>query len=381
MKKTWDVAVVGLGAMGSATLYALAQRRLRVIGIDRMGPPHDRGSSHGESRVIRMAYFEDPAYVPLLRLAFEYWRALEAHTGERVLSVTGVLEAGCKGAPAIEGSIRSAVEHQLPHELLQPSEVNERFPAFSIPQDWACVFQPDGGVLQPERAIEVFLHAASVRGAAIRTHTPVTEVRAVADSVRIKLASGEQIDAGAVVLAAGPWMTQLLPELRAHLTLTRQPLVWFRPRDPQAVKPNRMPVFLLQTPDDLIYGFPDIFGSGVKIASHLSGGDLSGPDAPRRAASDAEKAYLKSVIEHYIPAAGGDACRSTTCIYTRAPDGHFLLGLHPEHPQIVIASPCSGHGFKFASLFGEVLADLSTKRATETPIDLFRPDRFMQGCS
>lgn len=376
MTKTWDVAVIGLGAMGSATIYALAQRRLRVVGIDRLAPPHDRGSSHGESRVIRLAYFEDPAYVPLLRLAFERWRALEAQTGERVLTVTGVLEAGFKGAPAIEGSIRAAVEHHLPHELLRPSEVNERFPAFSIPDDWTCVFQPDGGVLQPERAIELFLRAASAGGAAIRTHTPVTDVQPLPDSVRITLESGERLEAGSVVLAAGAWMARLLPELGVHLTLTRQPLVWFRPRDPRRVRPDRMPVFFLQTPDDLIYGFPDIFGSGVKVASHLSGGTLSGPDVLRAEATDEEKAHLKTVIEQYLPAAAGDAWQSTTCIYTRSPDGHFILGLHPEHPQIVIASPCSGHGFKFASLFGEVLADLSTKRATGAPIDLFRPDRY-----
>jgi len=379
MKNAWDVAVIGLGAMGSATIYALAKRGLHVIGIDRLEPPHDRGSSHGESRVIRLAYFEDPAYVPLLRLAYEHWRALEALTGEGVLSVTGVLEAGFKGAPAIEGSIRSALEHQLPHEVLQPSEVNERFPAFSIPNDWRCVYQPDGGVLQPEKAIELFLRAASARGAAIRTRTPVTAVQPVGDSVRIKLATGEHFDVGSAVLAAGAWMTSLLPKLGNHLTLTRQPLVWFRPRDARWVHPDRMPVFFLQTPDDLIYGFPDIFGSGVKIASHLSAGTLSGPDVLRADASAEEKAHLKAVIERYIPAAAGDACRSTTCIYTRSPDGHFVLGLHPEHPQIVIASACSGHGFKFASLFGEILADLSTKRATEAPIDLFRPGRFMSG--
>jgi len=377
MKKTWDVAVIGLGAMGSATICALALRGLRAIGIDRLEPPHDRGSSHGESRVIRMAYFEDPAYVPLLRLAFERWRALETRAGERVLTVTGVLEAGFKGAPAIEGSIRSAVEHQLPHELMRPSEVNERFPAFSIPDDWECVFQPDGGVLQPEKAIELFLRTASARGVTIRTHTSVTEVQPLRDSVRIKLETGEHLEVGAVVLAAGAWMTRLLPELGVHLTLTRQPLVWLRPRDQRWVRPDRMPVFFLQTPDDLIYGFPDLFGSGVKVASHLSGGTLSGPDDLRPEASAEERAYLKTVIERYLPAAAGEACRSTTCIYTRSPDGHFILGLHPEHPQIVIASPCSGHGFKFASLFGEVLADLATKRATETPIDLFRPDRFL----
>jgi len=373
-----DVAVVGLGAMGSATTYALAQRGVRVIGIDRFEPPHDRGSSHGESRVIRMAYFEDPAYVPLLRLAFEHWRRLESNTGERVLTITGVIEAGYQGAPLVEGSVRSAVQHGLPHEVLRASEVNLRFPAFSLPADWDCVFQPDGGVLRPESAIRLFLCAAQGSGAQLCLNTVVRSVQPVADHAEIQLESGEIIEAGSVVLCAGPWISEIIPELRGHSVLTRQPLVWFRPSDQGLVRPDRMPVFLLQTKDDLVYGFPDLFGTGVKVASHLSGGDLPGPDAPRAEASDEEKAYLRTVLKRYVPAASGDPCHATTCIYTRAPDGHFVLGLHPRHPQIVIASPCSGHGFKFASVFGEVLADLATRQATDKPIDLFHPGRFME---
>jgi sarcosine oxidase len=375
----YDVAVVGLGAMGSATTYALARRGVRVIGIDRFEPPHERGSSHGESRVIRMSYFEDPAYVPLLQLAFEHWRRLESDTGERVLTITGVIEAGYQGAPLVDGSLRSAVEHDLPHEVLRPSEVNLRFPAFSLPADWDCVFQPDGGVLRPEKAIQLFLSAAQGLGARFCLNTLVRSVQPVADHAEVQLASGEIIEAGSVVLCAGAWISEIIPELRSHLVLTRQPLVWFRPSDQGLVRADRMPVFLLQTQDDLVYGFPDLFGTGVKVASHLSGGDLPGPGAPRSEASDEEKAYLGRVLKRYIPAASGDAYRATTCIYTRAPDGHFVLGLHPRHPQIVIASPCSGHGFKFASVFGEVLADLATRQTTDKPIDLFRPGRFMAG--
>jgi sarcosine oxidase len=372
-----DVVVIGLGAMGSATTYALAQRGVRVIGIDRFKPPHDRGSSHGESRVIRIAYFEDPAYVPLLQLAFDYWRRFESHTGERVLTITGIIEAGYKGAPLVEGSVRSAVEHGLPHEVLRPSEANLRFPALSLPPDWDCVFQPDGGVLRPEKAIQLFLCAAKELGAQLRLNTVVRSVQPIADHVEVQLESGEIIEAGSVVLCAGPWISEIIPELRSHLVLTRQPLVWFRPRDQELVRADRMPVFFLQTKDDLVYGFPDLFGTGVKVASHLSGGELPGPGAQRSEVSDEEKEHLGTVLKRYIPAASGDPYRATTCIYTRAPDGHFVLGLHPRHPQIVIASPCSGHGFKFASVFGEVLADLATRQTTDKPIDLFRPGRFM----
>jgi sarcosine oxidase len=372
-----DVAVVGLGAMGSATTYALAHRGVRVIGIDRFEPPHDRGSSHGESRVIRMSYFEDPAYVPLLQLAFERWRRLESDTDQRVLTITGVIEAGYKGAPLVESSVQSAVQHGLPYEVLRPSEVNRRFPAFSLPGDWDCVFQPDGGVLRPEKAIQLFLSAARGLGAQFCLNTVVRSVQPVSDHAEIQLESGEILEAGSVVLCAGPWISEIIPELRSHLVLTRQPLVWFRPCDQELVRADRMPVFLLQTEGDLVYGFPDLFGTGVKVASHLSGGDLPDPGAPRSEASDEEKAYLGTVLKRYVPAASGDPYRATTCIYTRAPDGHFVLGLHPHHPQIVIASPCSGHGFKFASVFGEVLADLATGQTTDKPIGLFRPGRFM----
>lgn len=374
--RTCNVTVVGLGAMGSATAYALAQRGASVIGIDRFEPPHARGSSHGESRVIRMAYFEDPSYVPLLRLAFEHWRRLEAATGESILTITGILEAGYRGAPLVQGSMRSAIQHDLAHEVLTPRQVRARFPAFSLPADWDCVFQPDGGVLRPERSIQLFLVAAQGLGAHLRFNTAVKSVQPVADHVEVRLQSGEVIESGSVVVASGAWISELLPELRSQLTLTRQPLVWFRPDQQDLVRAERMPIFFLQAVDDLFYGFPDLFGSGVKVASHLSGGELAGPDAARQEVTEDERAHLGALLHRYVPGAKGHAYHAATCMYTRAPDGHFVLGLHPRHPQIVMASACSGHGFKFASIFGEVIADLATTQSTDQPIGLFRPGRF-----
>jgi len=379
--ESYDVVVVGLGAMGSATLYALAQRNVRVIGIDRFDPPHELGSSHGESRAFRMAYFEDPAYVPLLRLALHQWRKLETYTGERVLTVTGILEAGYPGAPDVKNSLMSSIQHQLPHEVLQASEVNRRFPAFCLPRDWDCVFQPDGGVLLPEKAIRLFLSAGRTLGAQVLTNTVVRAVCPIRDHIEVVLESGQVIKSRSVVIAAGPWITRLLPELGAHLALTRQPLVWFAPKYPDLVGDDRMPVFSLQTNNDSIYGFPNAFGSGVKVASHLSGGNLSSPDESRAEVSAEEISTLQSALKQYVPAAAGDACRSTTCVYTRATDEHFVLGLHPDHPKLVVASPCSGHGFKFASVLGQVLADLATKQTTEMPINLFCPERFIRKAS
>jgi sarcosine oxidase len=375
--RNYDVVVVGLGAMGSAALHALAQRGHRVIGIDRFEPGHRLGSSHGESRIIRMAYYEDPVYVPLLRLAYDAWKRLETHTGERILTVTGILEAGIQGSVLVEGSLRSAREHGIAHEVLLPEQANKRFPAFSIPPDWRCVFQPDAGILQPEKAINLFIKSAKEFGATVALGTRVASVLPLGDHVEVHLESGEILEAGSAVLAAGPWIQELVPELGSKMRLTRQSLMWFEPQERQLVQPASMPVFFFHTPDDLIYGFPDFRGTGVKAGSHLPCGELATADEIRAEVSDEEKAHMKHMMDRYIPAAAGFVRETQVCIYTRSSDEHFVLGLHPSASQIVLASPCSGHGFKFASVFGEILADLATTRATDKPIDFFRPDRVM----
>ena len=375
--RNYDVVVVGLGAMGAATLHALAQRGRKVLGIERFEPGHRRGSSYGESRIIRMAYYEDPSYVPLLRLAYAAWRELESRTGERVLTITGILEAGIEGSALTEGSLRSAREHGIPHEVLAAKEANRRFPAFSIPLDWQCLYQPDAGILQPEKAIGLLVEAARGSGASIASSTQVVAVRPLGERVQVQLESGETIEAGSAVIAAGSWLQDLVPELGKKMRLTRQPLMWFEPHDRKLTQPESMPVFFFHTPEDLIYGFPDFRGSGVKAGLHQSCGDLRTADEDRAEVSHQETERLQQLMRRYIPAAAGRVRQTHVCIYTRSPDEHFVLGLHPDAPQIVLASPCSGHGFKFASIFGEIFADLATTRATDKPVDFFRPDRLI----
>jgi sarcosine oxidase len=375
--RNFDVVVVGLGAMGSAALYALAQRGRRVLGIDRFEPGHHLGSSYGESRIIRMAYYEDPAYVPLLRLAYKAWERLEKKTGESILTITGILEAGIEGSALIEGSLRSALLHDIPHEVLLPAEANKRFPAFSIPSDWDCVFQPDAGILQPEKAINLFVKSARELGATIAIGTRVQRVLPIGDHVEVALESGETIEAGSAVLAVGPWIEDLVSELGGKMRLTRQPLMWFEPIEGQLVRPPCMPEFFFHTPDDLIYGFPDFLGSGVKAGLHSPCGELPTADEIRAKVSDEEKSHMMRIMARFVPAAAGRVRQTHVCIYTRSPDAHFVLGLHPSASQIVLSSPCSGHGFKFASIFGEILADLAMTRATDKPIDFFRPSRLI----
>ncbi len=376
---TYDVAVIGLGAMGGAALHALARRGRKVIGFDRATPGHASSSSYGESRVIRLAYFEDPAYVPLLRRAYALWRELEQSTGERVLTVTGIVEAGYDGAALVEGSLRSSIEHGLAHEVLTGRQVNARFPAFALPDGWRCLYSPDGGVLFPEKAIGLFVQEALRHGAEVRLDTPVREVRPSGGRVVVVLQDGTEIEAGTAVVSAGPWIGELLPEFGRRLTLTRQPLMWFDGARPEFLGPDRMPVFFIQSPDALTYGLPDVCGTGVKAASHLDGGRLASADAPRAEVSKAEAEQLRGVLERYVPAAAGPVTRTSLCVYTRAPDEHFVLGPHPAAPQIVVASPCSGHGFKFASVIGEILADLAVDGSTSLPIGLFRPQRVLAG--
>jgi sarcosine oxidase len=372
----FDVAIVGLGAMGGAALYHLAQRGQRVIGVDRYPVGHTHGSSHGESRIIRLAYFEHPDYVPLLRLAYRNWRALEAATGQGVLLTTGIIEAGPEGSPIVAGSLASSIEHDIPHAVLSATQVAARFPALTLPTDWTAVFQPDAGILAPERIVHLHVEAAKTMGATVLEGAGVASVRDLGGSVELTLSDGSLITAGTAIIAAGGWMGELTPFLAPHLRLTRQALVWFQPSEPALTTPDALPIFMLDARQTVTYGFPDWTGTGVKAASHDAGRLLASAAAAAQDAEAADANLIADVLRDLVPAAAGPVRRMATCFYTRAPDEHFILGPHPESPRIILASPCSGHGFKFASVIGEVLADLATTGETDKPIGLFSPGRF-----
>ncbi len=358
---TYDTAVIGLGAVGSATLYNLAKRGSRAIGFEQFEPGHDRGSSHGESRIIRLSYFEDLAYVPLLHRAYEEWRAFETVDGGEagsLLTITGILEAGHPGSSAVANSLKAARHHGLPHEELDAAAIGRRFPAFRLPADWRGQFQPDGGILRPEKAIARFVAAARARGAAVRANARVRGIESTPGAIRVHT-DGETIEAGSLVVAAGAWIGDFAPFLRPRLAITRQVVGWFPPKTPAYFTPERCPVFILEGEDDHCYGFPDFAGTGVKAASHWRGATLGHADErdDRVEAEDEER--IARMFRRLMPEVGGPATRLMTCLYTRTADGHFLIDRAPEDPRIVLASPCSGHGFKFASLFGTVLADMA----------------------
>jgi sarcosine oxidase len=349
-----DVLVAGLGAMGSAVAYHLARRGARVVGIDRYAPPHDRGSTHGESRIIREAYYEGPEYVPLVQRAYELWEELERDMGRSLLTRTGALMLGAPESELIRGSRRSAEEHGIPHELLDREALARRFPIFSPGPETVGLLEARGGVLDPEACVRAHLDAARAHGAVLRTGEPMIAWSADAHGVAV-LTSRGRLHADHLVLAVGPWLPELVPGL--PLEVERQVMLWFEPRvHPEAFAPGWCPVFLWETdPDHLYYGFPDL-GSGVKVARH-HGGETGRVDELEEEVLEEDVEQLRGFLRRHLPAADGRLLRGAVCRYTNTPDHHFLLARHPDHPRVHLVSPCSGHGFKFASAIGERTAE------------------------
>jgi sarcosine oxidase len=374
---TFDVAVIGLGIMGSAALASHARRGRRAIGIDRYRPGHDRGSSHGATRVIRLGYFEDPCYVPLLRAAYPLWRELEASSGRELLAITGIIEIGAPESELVAGTLRSSRHHGLAHEILDAQAVMARFPAFRLPNDFVGVFQPDGGFLRSEDSLEAMLACARGAGAEVAVEQ-VVGIEPHRGGVRIATAD-RVIVAACAIVTAGPWLKSLLPDLPVALRVTRQVLGWFEPCDAGAaavLSRGRFPVFLLQNRDGVYYGFPADDAGRVKVAKHHHFDQPVEPDRYDRTVSAADEAAIRAVLKAHLPGADGAMLAAKTCLYTNTPDGDFLIDRLPDRPEIIIASPCSGHGFKFAPVIGEILADLALGGTTRHDISRFALARF-----
>ncbi|HVU22720.1 MAG TPA: N-methyl-L-tryptophan oxidase [Opitutus sp.] len=370
MPESYDVAVVGLGAMGSAVACHLARRGQRVLGLDRFRPPHTNGSSHGQTRIIREAYFEDPLYVPLVQRAYELWAELENRSGRNLLETTGGLMIGRRESAVVSGARRSAELHRLPHEVLTAAEVIHRFPALRPADDMVAVWEPRAGVLFPEACIETHLALAQADGAELRCDETVTSWQAEGDGVTVTTSSG-RYHAGQLLLTAGSWIASLVPELARTFTVERQVLYWFQPRaHPANFSPDRCPIHIWEAaPHHHFYGCPD-FGHGVKVAFHHQG-ETTHPDRVRREVDDPEIAAIRKILETHLPDAAGPLRSAETCLYTNTADEHFWINRHPQHAQVLIASPCSGHGFKFSSVIGEILADLLTTGNSRFDLSLF----------
>ncbi|MCY3887885.1 MAG: N-methyl-L-tryptophan oxidase [Chloroflexi bacterium] len=378
----YDVIVVGVGGMGSATVYELARRGRRVLGLERHEIPHVLGSSHGYSRVIRLAYFEDPAYVPLLRRAYELWRELEEVSGDSLLRITGSIDAGPRGDRIFEGSREACAVHGLEHEVLSSRELSERFPAYRLSAETMAVLQPQGGFLDPERCIVAYVAAARSLGAAVRTGEALAGWEVDGSGVRVVTEIGEY-RAERLVITAGAWAGKIVEPLAGSLRPERQVLGWFTPSRPEWFRPSHFPVFNMTVPEGHFYGLP-VYPeasevSGFKIGRYHHLEETCDPDTVDRTPRAADEAVLRSFVERYFPAGAGKTVALQTCLFTNTPDEHFILDRHPDHPAVAVAAGFSGHGFKFASVVGEIMADLATAGATAHAIDMFRCGRFGEG--
>lgn len=362
--------------MGSAAAYHLAHRGRRVLGVEQFTPAHDRGSSHGRSRIIREAYFEDPAYVPLVQRSYELWDVLERESQTPHLLITGGLMIGPLDGELVRGALTSANTHRLPYELLTATEIRHRFPPFRPGNDAVGVLEPRAGVLFPEACVRAHLNSAAQAGAELHFEEPVVRWQADENHVEVRTARGAYM-ADHLVVTAGPWASRALHELGLPLSVERNVMYWFRPgSDPDAFAPKRFPVYICEYRQGaFFYGFPAIGQDGVKVAHHHSG-EICTPESIRREVSPDEVDRMRALLEGLLPAASGALLGTATCMYTNTPDGHFIIDHHPAQPRVVMACGFSGHGFKFASVVGEILADLAVDGRTRHPIDLFRLQRF-----
>ena len=370
-----EVIICGLGAMGSAAAYHLARRGHSVLGIDRFQPPHSLGSSHGLTRIIREAYFEHPLYVPLVQRAYELWADLEKESGRKLFVQTGGLMIGPPDGVLVTGARRSAGEHKLAFEVLSVKEMCQRFPVLAPEANMVGVFEPRAGILFPELGIQTHLELAAKRGATIKFNERVRRWESHSDGVRVLTDKGSY-SAKRLLLSAGAWLNSLLSIGQLPLTVERQILFWFEPSSSRdQFKSQSCPIHIWEyEAHRFFYGFPDL-GDGVKAALHHEG-QTADPDSISREVSGEEIEGMRGVLRRFVPAADGRLKSSVVCMYTNTTDEHFILDYHPEHPQVLIASPCSGHGFKFSPVIGELAAMLLENKSAPFDLSLFRINRF-----
>ncbi len=376
MSNTYDVIVVGIGGMGSAACWQLARRGLSVLGLERFDIPHSHGSSHGLTRIIRLAYYESPAYVPLLIRAFELWREAGEAREERLLYTTGSIDAGPEGSGLFEGSLDSCRAHGLKHEVFSGSEVNRRFPGFRLPGDHCALLQPDGGFVLPERAIVAHVVMAQALGTEIHAREPVAEWAPIAGGgVRVQT-TRDTYEAGRLVLSPGAWIGDLVPALRTIAIAERQVLGWFQPKHPEWFSPDAFPVLNLLVEEGRYYLLPVWGVPGLKIGLYHHLGESGHADGLSREVGADDEAVLRRCVTRYFPDADGPTMALHACLFTNTPDEHFIIDTLPGEDDVIVVSPCSGHGFKFASVVGEIVADLATTGRSRFDLAMFRADRF-----
>ena len=375
---TYDAIILGTGGVGSAAAFHLARRGARVLGIDRFPGGHDRGSSHGETRIIRQAYFEHPDYVPLLLRAYELWRELEAATGAELLRQVGLLQIGPLEGVVVRGVLASARQHGLNVARLSAAEVRERWPGFGISDEQVGVFEQAAGYLRVERCVLAHLAAAKAAGAEFRFGVAARSWRPPGKDIVVELDDGQLLAARRLIITAGPWAPQLLADLAIPLVVRRKHVHWFQNHHQNYQQDHGCPTFLYELPQGVFYGFPQIDALGVKVAEHSGGKPVADPLADPRELDPADAARVETFLQMHLPGVGRQRLRHSVCFYTMSPDEHFIVDRHPDNENVLFAAGLSGHGFKFTSVLGEALADLALEGKTMLPIGFLDLGRFGQ---
>jgi sarcosine oxidase len=373
-KKT-DVIVLGVGGMGSSACYHLAKKGLNVLGLEQFSIPHDKGSSHGETRMIRKAYFEHPNYVPLLRRAYQLWDELEEETGQKLFNRCGMILYADESSEVYKGTFRSSEEHQLPLEKMSAAEAMKKWPAYKPFEHHSVLFEPAAGFLYSEKIISAYVSLARENGAVIRENQEVVDFFPAGEGVAVQT-KAEIFYADKLVITAGAWTISVLKELNIPFQLLRKNLSWHTAGKEHSAE-NGTPAAFFDLGENMFYMFPSVNVKGVKIGKHSGGEPINRPEEKQIKTPD--RSFLQpieSFIDTHLPHASKKYNDFVSCIYTNTPDQNFLIDRHPKHTHIVFASGFSGHGFKFASVIGEILADLTTEEESELLTDFLRLRRF-----
>lgn len=371
MRNFFDVIAIGVGAMGSAAAAALAKRGLRVLGLEQFTTPNDRGSSHGSTRIIRKAYFEHPDYVPLLHDAYRLWSEIESDTGAALFHRVGLLLIGCRDGVVIPGVRRSALAHQLDIRDVSQTELNERFPMFAMPEDYEALWEQDAGYLRVEDCVRAMAELAQRRGAVIECGQRVTGWTSSANEICVTT-ERETYRAAKLIICGGAWSGRMLSELALPLEIRRKVQLWYA-CEPRRFTPSAgTPVFAYDLPDGFFYGFPENERGEAKISEHTGRQVVTDADALDRELRAADTERVTSFVSRYVRGVNPRVMRHSVCMYAMTPDEHFIIDKHPLHANVAFAAGFSGHGFKFAPIVGEVLANLAANGETSQPAEFLR---------
>jgi len=382
MSENYDVIVVGCGGFGSSALFHLARRGVRALGLERFGMAHDQGSSHGQSRIIRKAYFEHADYVPLLHRAYELWHELEARAGRTLLHPVGLFIAGRPDCESVAGTLHAARTHSLPVETLTAAEAARRFPGFRFDDEMIVVHEAEAGYLDVEACVQAHLDSALHAGAELRTFETVISWRSEGNRVRVQTDRGV-CSAARLIVTAGPWAGQLLNACAASsevpwhdwLHVVRKPVFWF-PAGPHHDETAGNSTFFFETSKGQFYGFPRIDGATIKVAEHTGGDSVADPTDVDRSQHANDLGRVQDFLSRHLVHVDPRPTMHSVCMYTRTPDCHFIVDRHPQHPEVVLGMGFSGHGFKFTTVLGEALADLALEGRSNLPIDFLSAARL-----